>query len=74
MSKIDFPDPRLNAYRDDLADDTLRGQVDAPRYVKGERRQVAAPVLPVRREPRFDHLAQVMVEHEMALLDDRRVG
>jgi cell wall-associated NlpC family hydrolase len=54
VSKIDLPDPRLNAYRDDLADDTLRGQVDAPRYVKGERRQVAAPVLPVRREPRFD--------------------
>src|SRR5919198_3696074 len=25
-------------------------------------------------EARFDHLAQMMVEHEMPLLDDRRVG
>jgi cell wall-associated NlpC family hydrolase len=49
-----LPDKRLNAYRPDLADDALRGRVDAPRYVKGERRQVVAPVLPVRREPRFD--------------------
>ena len=54
MSKTDLPDPRLNAYRADLADDALRGRVDSARYVKGERRQVAAPVLPVRREPRFD--------------------
>ena len=54
MSKLDLPDKRLNAYRADLADDALRGRVDAARYVKGERRQVAAPVLPVRREPRFD--------------------
>ena len=54
MSKRDLQDPRLNAYRADLADETLRGLVDAPRYVKGEPRQVAAPVLPVRREPRFD--------------------
>jgi cell wall-associated NlpC family hydrolase len=54
VSKIDLPDKRLNAYRTDLADDALRGRVDAPRYVTGERRQVAAPMLPVRREPRFD--------------------
>jgi cell wall-associated NlpC family hydrolase len=49
-----LPDKRLNAYRPDLADDALRGRVDAPRYVTGELRQVVAPVLPVRREPRFD--------------------
>lgn len=28
--------------------------VEAPRYVRGEPRQVAAPSLPLRREPRFD--------------------
>jgi cell wall-associated NlpC family hydrolase len=49
-----LPDKRLHAYRADLADDALRGRVDAARYVTGERRQVAVPVLPVRREPRFD--------------------
>ncbi len=32
----------------------LRGRVSAPRYVEGERRQVDAPSLPLRREPRFD--------------------
>jgi cell wall-associated NlpC family hydrolase len=49
-----LPDPRLNAFRPDLADAALRGRVEASRYVTGEQRQVTAPVLPVRREPRFD--------------------
>ena len=38
----------------DLAAETLRGLVEAERYVKGEPRQVGAPSLPLRREPRFD--------------------
>ena len=32
----------------------LRGLVEAERYVRGEPRQVGIPVLPLRREPRFD--------------------
>ncbi|MGH6866821.1 MAG: C40 family peptidase [Methyloceanibacter sp.] len=48
------PDPRRNAYRADLATEALRGTVEAVRYVEGELRQVTAPSLPVRREPRFD--------------------
>jgi len=48
------PDPRRHAYRADLAADSLRGQVEAPRFVKGEPRQVTAPCLPLRRVPRFD--------------------
>jgi cell wall-associated NlpC family hydrolase len=48
------PDPRRHAYRADLAADSLRGQVEAPRFVKGEPRQVTAPSLPLRRAPRFD--------------------
>lgn len=47
-------DPRRHAYRDDLAAEPLRGRVEAGRFVKGETRQVAAPSLPLRREPRFD--------------------
>ena len=54
MSKRALPDPRRHAYRGDLASEALRGQVDAPRYIQGELRQVTAPVLPLRREPRFD--------------------
>ena len=54
MSKRALPDPRRHAYRGDLASEALRGQVEAPRYIQGELRQVTAPVLPLRREPRFD--------------------
>jgi cell wall-associated NlpC family hydrolase len=49
-----LPDPRLHAYRADLAAESLRGTVEAERYATGEPRQVGVPVLPVRREPRFD--------------------
>jgi cell wall-associated NlpC family hydrolase len=49
-----LPDPRRHAYRAGLAAESLRGQVEAPRYVAGVRRQIDAPALPLRREPRFD--------------------
>jgi cell wall-associated NlpC family hydrolase len=49
-----LPDPRRHAYREDLAAETLRGLIKAERYVRGETRQVIAPALPLRREPRFD--------------------
>jgi cell wall-associated NlpC family hydrolase len=48
------PDPRRHAYRHDLAAEPLRGRVAARRFVTGEPRQVVAPSLPLRREPRFD--------------------
>jgi cell wall-associated NlpC family hydrolase len=48
------PDPRRNAYRHDLAAEPLRGRVESRRFVTGEPRQVVAPSLPLRREPRFD--------------------
>ena len=47
-------DPRRHVYRADLAAEHLRGTVAAERYVSGERRQVAASALPLRRAPRFD--------------------
>ena len=49
-----LPDPRRHAYRASLAAESLRGHVEAPRYVEGVRRQVEASSLPLRREPRFD--------------------
>lgn len=50
----DLLDRRLYAYRADLAAESLRGRVDAPRYAKGDRRQVVIGAAPLRRQPRFD--------------------
>ncbi len=47
-------DPRLHAYRDDLADIALRGRVEALRFVKPELRQVSVSVTGVHGEPRID--------------------
>lgn len=44
-------DPRLNAFRPDLADARLRGQVEAARFVAGEPARVGRGVLDLRREP-----------------------
>lgn len=52
MNKLD---PRLNAFRSDLADARLgRAAAGAARLVEGEARVIAAPVLSLHREPRFD--------------------
>jgi cell wall-associated NlpC family hydrolase len=51
---VTTPDPRRRAYRPDLAAETLRGTVQAERYVAGQPHQVAAPSLPLRSEPRSD--------------------
>jgi cell wall-associated NlpC family hydrolase len=44
-------DKRLHAYRDDLADERLRGQVDVTRFVAGEAMQVRVPIANVHRQP-----------------------
>ncbi len=44
-------DPRLTPARADFAAESLRGVMEAPRYVAGEARVVAVPVAPVRRDP-----------------------
>lgn len=75
MSGKVLHDPRRHAYRKDLADDALRGTVAVPRYVKGERRQVAAPSLPLRREPRFDApLDTEALLGEIVMLFEEREG
>jgi cell wall-associated NlpC family hydrolase len=51
MNKLD---PRLNAFRSDLADARLGRAAGDARLVEGEARMVAAPVLSLHREPRFD--------------------
>jgi len=42
-------DPRLHAFRPDLADASLRGSVAAARFVDGRRCHVVAPAAPLRR-------------------------
>ena len=44
-------DPRLNAYRPDLADERLQGRVEATRFVAGWRAQVGRAVIPMRSQP-----------------------
>lgn len=44
-------DPRLNAYRDDLADLRLKDRVAAPRYAEGRRAGIARGVADLRRAP-----------------------
>jgi len=45
------PDPRINPWRDDLAADHLRGEINAPKFVKGRDMDVRAPVTNVHRSP-----------------------
>lgn len=44
-------DPRRNPYRSDLAAESLRDKVPAPRYVAGEPRQVVHSAAPLRSAP-----------------------
>lgn len=45
------PDPRLHACRPDLADETLRGRVEAGRYVAGQPYHVTVGTLALRTDP-----------------------
>lgn len=47
-------DRRLQAFRPDLADERLKGAVEAQRFVTGRPARVAAPVLDLRNAPRPD--------------------
>lgn len=47
-------DPRLHAFRTDLADEALKGRVVAPRYARGTPAQVVADSLPLRTAPAAD--------------------
>ena len=47
-------DPRVNAFRTDLADETLRGQVDAKCFVKGALSQIAKPIAAILKRPEID--------------------
>jgi cell wall-associated NlpC family hydrolase len=68
-------DPRLYAYREDLAAASLRDRVRAPRYSEGELRQVAATAAPIRVAPKFDAaLATEALSGELVTIYDVREG
>jgi cell wall-associated NlpC family hydrolase len=69
------PDKRINAYRDDLAAESLRAKVDVPNYTKGEMRQVVATAAPLRHAPRFDAVLKTQVLHgESVVVYDENEG
>ncbi len=49
-----LPDPRVNAYRPDLADVALSGVVKSKKFLEPAIRQCVRGVLPLLAEPRFD--------------------
>ncbi|EAU40745.1 hypothetical protein FP2506_03424 [Fulvimarina pelagi HTCC2506] len=46
--------PRLNAYRSDLADLRLKGQVEAEHFIEGQPGVVSVPLAPIHRAPAHD--------------------
>ena len=62
-------DRRLNAFRANLADIRLEGQVEAERYVAGEDSEISAPVADLKSQPRGD----ASVDHQLLLGDRVRV-
>jgi cell wall-associated NlpC family hydrolase len=47
-------DPRLHAFRADLADIRLKGEVEAERFVAGTLAQIVVPVADMRRQPKLE--------------------
>lgn len=47
-------DPRINAFRPDLAAKHLQGEVNASQFVEGVRHEVVEPHTPLRRSPAHD--------------------
>ena len=68
-------DPRIFAYREDVAAASLKDRVRAPRYSEGEVRQVAASSAPIRVAPKFDApLATEALSGELVTVYDIRDG
>ncbi|MEO6608498.1 MAG: NlpC/P60 family protein [Aestuariivirga sp.] len=47
-------DPRVNAFRSDLADERLQGHVEAKSFVAPKPMRVAAPIAPILKSPKLD--------------------
>ena len=51
MTSAEILDRRLNVFRPDLADEKLKGRVQADRFITGEPAQIALPVVGLRPKP-----------------------
>lgn len=68
-------DVRLNAYRQDLADARLKGEVEAPRYVEGKPAIVKAPVANLRSAPNAQAGMDTQLLHgDMVRVFERKEG
>ncbi len=68
-------DPRLNAYRPDLAAESLRGRVEAMRFVTGRAAQVHRGVADLRRRPGAgEPLDSQLLSGEVVTLYDQADG
>jgi cell wall-associated NlpC family hydrolase len=66
-------DPRRHAYRADLAAETLRGKVAAPRYTAGQVRQVVHSSTPLRGQPDalMSWTSEVLYGEHVTVYDER---
>lgn len=66
-------DPRLNAYRGDLADSRLSGEVQAARFVEGRQAGIAKGVVDLRRDPdrRSGLDTQLLFGEAVTVFDER---
>lgn len=68
-------DPRLNAFRPDLADMMLRGKVAAPRFAEGRPARVTRGLVPVLHAPRPDSALDTFFHYgEVLRVFDERDG
>ena len=65
-------DPRIHAYRPDLADVRLHGQVASERFVAPSKGQIRTPFVPVYKEPRLDaeRVTEALAGENVAVFDD----
>jgi len=70
MSKLD---KRLNAYRPDLADMRLQGQVKAAKFVEGTKMTVSAPTLALRAKPDLScgFITQALLGDDVEVFDQQ---
>lgn len=66
-------DQRLHAFRSDLAEANLKGQVEAKRFTEGVVKQVRTPVLSLRKAPSPDasQLTEALMGENLRVLDEK---
>lgn len=66
-------DPRLNAYRSDIADARLEGKVESGRFIGGELRQIIDPIVNIHATPHSDAqcTSQALYGERMTIFEDR---